>query len=179
MWLSSDREMMWYVFPFLSYGGGDVDCTSVLSGRWAPCFLVDTFSRCVHVVCVTCCLCGGILCSRKVRFALELYIHTLNCSTHLLNVSTKKHGAHLPDKTLVQPTPPNMEQKREYILHHFFIRRLPHATQCHPTQFCTHLNKPGQNSAHCTSTMCTRFIRLDYRWSRSHHHPILSTLYNS
>jgi hypothetical protein len=46
-------------------------------------FLVDTFSRCVYVVCVACRLCGGILCSCKGRFDPELYIHTINCSTPL------------------------------------------------------------------------------------------------
>jgi len=78
-------------------------------------------------------------------------------------------GAHLPDRTPVQPTPTNFHSPNSlptigqigYILQHFSIRRWPHATQqpsctIFPSTWANH----GSTLHTALHTMYTRFIRL-------------------
>jgi hypothetical protein len=161
VWLSSDGEKNYVVcIPFFYGGGcrfhyGPVRQVSAM-------FLVDTFSRCVYVFYVACRLCGGILCNSKGRFCpgaiythyklfdtvstytpvedgvccvLLTWVHVCLCALFFRNGISSCRKLVFSVGTVT-------------VLHHFFS---------------IHRNILGQHSAHSTSTMCTRLIRLDYR----------------
>jgi len=65
----------------------------------------------------------------------------------------------------VLPPGDNPIAVNKYIISYHFLRQniaTRHTTPSY-TIFSIHLNIPGQQSAHSTSNMCTRLIRLGYR----------------